>query len=504
MSRKMWMNQTTKDNAGEKQVEYLISRLREGQSGYDHLQMPDRYEDKRQFLRALMNVCLRGDFDEEFWSVQDALLSAETQERGIVEAKDLPTIAEQYPENRLRNADRMVLWRGDITTLRADAIVNAANSQMLGCFVPCHHCIDNAIHSAAGLQLRLECARLMEAQGHEEPTGRAKITKAYNLPASYVIHTVGPIVGHAVTEEHRRQLRSCYYECLKTAQMHGLSEIAFCCISTGEFHFPGDLAAQIALETADEFLDIAGIRRVIFNVFTERDLSYYEEAILRERKEEMKKYTTVLFDLDGTLTDPKEGITKSVAYALHCFGIEEDPDNLCEFIGPPLKDSFMEYYGFDEEKAMQGIIKYREYFVPTGMFENEVYDGIREMLESLRARGMKLIVATSKPEEFAVKILEHFDLAKYFDLIAGASMDETRVKKGEVIAYAVSEAGVEDLSDAVMVGDRRHDMIGAQEEGLDSIGVLYGYGDREELEKSHATYIVETVKDLQNFLEKHS
>ena len=212
-----------------------------------------------------------------------------------------------------------------------------------------------------------------------------------------------------------------------------------------------------------------------------------------------KRY--ILFDLDGTLTDPMIGITRSVQYALRFYGIEEpDLKALCPFIGPPLKDSFMKYYGFSEHQAEEAIGKYREYFSVTGIFENRAYDGIEELLKELKACGKHLVVATSKPEEFAVQILKHFHLVPYFDYVCGASMDEKRVKKGEVIAYALETAGIEDTALAVMVGDREHDMIGAKENHMDSIGVLFGYGSREELEAAGADFIVSSVKELKNLL----
>ena len=207
-------------------------------------------------------------------------------------------------------------------------------------------------------------------------------------------------------------------------------------------------------------------------------------------------YEVILFDLDGTLTDPGEGITNSVAYALKKYGIEvADKKSLYSFIGPPLKDSFMKYYGFSEEKSMEAIMFYREYFRETGIFENKVYDGVTELLRKIKASGRKTVLATSKPEEFALRILEHFDLMKYFDVVAGASMDEKRNKKGDVITYALEKGGF-GKSGTVMIGDREHDIFGAKENGLDSIGVLYGYGDREELEKAGADYICEAVEDI--------
>lgn len=205
----------------------------------------------------------------------------------------------------------------------------------------------------------------------------------------------------------------------------------------------------------------------------------------------------LLFDLDGTLTDPMVGITKSVQYALRHYGIEEpDLKKLCPFIGPPLKDSFMKYYGFPSEQAIEAISIYREYFSKTGLYENMEYPGIRDLLATLKAAGKHLYVATSKPELFSKQILEHFRLAEYFDFIGGANMDETRVKKGDVIRYVLEENQITELDKVVMIGDREHDIIGAKENGLDSIGVLYGYGDREELSAAGADVIVETIREL--------
>lgn len=212
-------------------------------------------------------------------------------------------------------------------------------------------------------------------------------------------------------------------------------------------------------------------------------------------------YDYVLFDLDGTLTDPGLGITNSVAYALKRWNIDvADRTSLYKFIGPPLQDSFAKYYGFSQEEALHAVDVYREYFREKGLYENEVYPGVEDMLKTLRNQGKTLIVATSKPEAFAIKILKHFKLDGYFTLIAGATMDSSRSKKGDVIAYALKEAGVADKSRAVMVGDREHDIFGAQENGLDSIGVLFGYGDREEMEKAEATYIAPTVEDILKYI----
>ena len=210
------------------------------------------------------------------------------------------------------------------------------------------------------------------------------------------------------------------------------------------------------------------------------------------------KYTTMLFDLDGTLTNPGLGITNSVAYALKKYGIDvKDRTELYKFIGPPLLNSFQDYYGFSEEQAVQAVEYYREYYQKTGIYENYVYEGIPELLKELTAEGITLLVATSKTELFARLIMEHYHLAEYFTYIAGATMDnKTRVKKADVIRYAMQNCEAEDKEKLVMVGDRKHDILGAKEVGIDSIGVLFGYGDREELEQAGATYIAETVEAI--------
>ncbi|HEX2953378.1 MAG TPA: HAD family hydrolase [Bacillota bacterium] len=214
-----------------------------------------------------------------------------------------------------------------------------------------------------------------------------------------------------------------------------------------------------------------------------------------------KNYQYILFDLDGTLTDPKEGITKSVQFALAKLGIDEpDCDNLVKFIGPPLAHSFIEYYGFDEAKAKLAVEKYREYFAVTGIFENEVYPGIKTMLESLQKAGKSICLATSKPTVFAEKILEHFGLAEYFNAVAGSNLDGSRVRKSEVIQFVLESMKVGDRSKAVMIGDREHDIIGAREAGIDSIGVTFGYGRREELVGAKATAIADNPKELLGLL----
>lgn len=208
-------------------------------------------------------------------------------------------------------------------------------------------------------------------------------------------------------------------------------------------------------------------------------------------------YDVILFDLDGTLSDSGPGITNSVKYALDKYGIEvKDRMELFRFIGPPLVDSFMMFYGFSAEKALEITHVYREYYSVKGIFENEVYDGIEELLKKLQQAGKRVIVATSKPELFARKIIDHFGLTEYFEYVAGSNMNETRSYKDEVIAYALESCGITDLSKVLMVGDREHDILGAKKIGTDSLGVLWGYGDREELEKAGADYIAEKPQDV--------
>lgn len=208
----------------------------------------------------------------------------------------------------------------------------------------------------------------------------------------------------------------------------------------------------------------------------------------------------LFFDLDGTLTDPAQGITNSFIHALKYFGIEIPTyEKLCSFIGPPLVDTFKTQFGFDDEKAALGVKKYREYFAEKGLLENHVYDGIPEILSTLKTNGHKLVVATSKPEEYSIRILEHFDLAKYFEHICGSNMNETRSKKDEVIAYAIETCNIKDKSNILMIGDRMHDIIGAQKNNIKSCGVLYGYGNLEELQNAGADYIVKSVNDLLKF-----
>lgn len=233
---------------------------------------PNDVSSQRRLMRSLMNVRYPKIIPQELIRYQDEYLSEEREDKGVIHVSELPT-------NEID--ERLILWQGDITRLDADAIVNAANSQMLGCFVPCHGCIDNAIHSAAGLQLRQECAKIMREQGHEEPTGKAKITSGYNLPAKHVIHTVGPIIYGSLTRKDEELLASCYRSCLECADKNGLTSIAFCCISTGEFHFPNERAAEIAVQTVKEYLNTnnTSVKKVIFNVFKDLDKEIYQRLL---------------------------------------------------------------------------------------------------------------------------------------------------------------------------------------------------------------------------------
>lgn len=255
----------------EEKLLWLIHYLMEESSEYGGLDVPDSIPEQKRLLRSLMNVRPPKPVITEFLSVQDSYLTEENRKKGIVRPANLRAVREG-----------IYLWQGDITRLEVDAIVNAANSAMLGCFIPCHGCIDNAIHSVAGVQLRLECDALMRRQGKAEPTGAAKITKAYNLPCRYVLHTVGPIVYGDLTEEDCSLLADCYRSCLKLASDYGLESLAFCCISTGEFHFPNERAAEIAIETVDAFHKENGTgMEVIFNVFKDRDREIYEKLLCR-------------------------------------------------------------------------------------------------------------------------------------------------------------------------------------------------------------------------------
>ena len=252
----------------EKRI-YLINYLLGEHDGYRNVQIPTSEAEQKNLLRSLMNVRSPRPVSHDFLDVQDSYLQEEIGAKGITRLSDLMPVREG-----------IYLWQGDITTLEVDAIVNAANSGMLGCFVPCHGCIDNAIHTFAGVQLRLACAGIMERQGHEEATGGAKITPAFNLPCQSVIHTVGPIVRGSLNARDCELLASCYRSCMELADRNGLKSIAFCCISTGEFHFPNDRAAGIAVETVLDYRkQTQSDMEVIFNVFKGTDLEIYEKLL---------------------------------------------------------------------------------------------------------------------------------------------------------------------------------------------------------------------------------
>ena len=250
----------------EKRV-FLIQKLLDEQPRYKGLTIPQDKTEQQQLLRSLFNIRMPGNISDVFLRVQDEYLQEETAAKGITDLADLPPVSKD-----------IYLWQGDITTLRCDAIVNAANSGMTGCYAPCHGCIDNCIHTYAGIQLRLACDEIIQKQGHEEKTGKAKITSAYNLPCKYVIHTVGPIIsaGNEPTKKDKELLASCYRSCLELAEQNGVRSIAFCCISTGEFHFPNDRAAEIAVQTVKDYKEQTGSRmEVIFNVFKDIDYEIY-------------------------------------------------------------------------------------------------------------------------------------------------------------------------------------------------------------------------------------
>ncbi len=244
-------------------IRYLLSERNEA------IDIPaDAYRQKR-LLRSLFNIRMPKDTDEDFLRIQDDYLQEEARRKGITDLAALEPIQKE-----------LYLWQGDITTLKCDAIVNAANAQMLGCFSPCHGCIDNAIHTFSGIQLRRDCLQLMQRQGHDEPTGQAKITPAYNLPSKYVLHTVGPIVSGRLTDQHCELLKSCYLSCLKLAEENGCKSIAFCCISTGVFGFPQHKAAEIAVSTVKDYKKTTSSDiKVIFNVFKDDDLMIYRDLL---------------------------------------------------------------------------------------------------------------------------------------------------------------------------------------------------------------------------------
>ena len=260
----------------EQRLDYLVEEFKADSGEYKDLKIPADQEGKRRILRSLMNIRMPKRLPDEVLEVQDEYLSGRAEEKGIVQLSDIPVMR-----------DGLSIWQGDITRLAVDAIVNAANSQMLGCFVPMHTCIDNCIHTFAGVQLRAECnrqinqLRIRYGKDYEQPTAAPMLTDAYNLPAKKVIHIVGPIVQHNLTQELERDLADCYRNTLDMCMENGLKSVAFCCISTGVFHFPNKRAAEIAVRTVTTWLSEhdGQMERVIFNVFKDEDRKYYEELI---------------------------------------------------------------------------------------------------------------------------------------------------------------------------------------------------------------------------------
>ena len=269
-------------------LDYLIDYLLKEDLQYSEMQIPEMVGEKRDLFRALRNVRWPKPVSEEFLRLQDEELQEQLLEKGIVDLNKPSTFNSKLSTtlNSKPSTLNYILWQGDITRLKIDAIVNAANSQMLGCFHPLHKCIDNAIHSAAGVQLREECYQMMLQQCHEEPTGQAKITKSYNLPCKYVIHTVGPIIPTGIpTPLQKEQLASCYRSIMQLADENHLESIAFCCISTGEFRFPNQLAAEIAVQTVKNYLTEhpdCSVKQVVFNVFKDVDKRIYEGTLTNE------------------------------------------------------------------------------------------------------------------------------------------------------------------------------------------------------------------------------
>ena len=252
---------------------YLIEYLLKEKGELNNIKIPNNEDEQKRLLRGLFNIRMPQVISNDFLKIQNEYLKEATEMKGITDYKELTPIV-----------DNIYLWQGDITTLKCDAIVNAANSGMTGCYVPNHNCIDNAIHTYAGVELRYECNEIIEKQGHEEETGKAKITKGYNLPAKYVIHTVGTIVNGNVTKQNEEELKSCYLSCIKLADDYKLESIAFCCISTGIFGFPNERAAEIAIRTIMGYLDKSKSQiKVIFNVFKEYDYEIYKKLLGRYR-----------------------------------------------------------------------------------------------------------------------------------------------------------------------------------------------------------------------------
>ena len=256
----------------EERRRYLIEELLRERPSCRRQEIPADTDRQKVLLRGLMNVRHPAPISQKFIELQDAYLQENAEAKGITDVEKLTSVQ-----------PGLYLWQGDITTLKCDAIVNAANSGMTGCYVPNHRCIDNVIHTFAGVELRLVCEELMEQQGYPEPTGQAKITPAFNLPCRYVLHTVGPIIAEQVTKHHRELLASCYRSCLELAAENNLESVAFCCISTGEFHFPNDMAAEIAVQTVKEFMARkTSVKKVIFDVYKDLDKEFYTRLLVAD------------------------------------------------------------------------------------------------------------------------------------------------------------------------------------------------------------------------------
>lgn len=341
----------------KERLDFLVDRFREDSVQYRDLEVESTYEGKRMALRSLMNIRMPRAMAQETLTVQDEFLAEEAKEKGIVTLEEIPTVKQQYGSSH-RFADKISIWQGDITRLSVDAIVNAANSRMLGCFVPCHRCIDNAIHSAAGIELRAECNHQMNRRKiqyglhYEEPTGQAMLTKGYNLPAKHVIHTVGPIVEGRLTDGLQKDLENCYRSVLECCVGNGLRSVAFCCISTGEFHFPNDEAAKIAVGTVSRFLEEheTEFDRIIFNVFKCEDQELYEKEMEKDDME--SKFDVVNKDMTmGELLELDRGVSEVLMNAgMHCIGCPSS-------IGESLEEACIAH-GIDTEILVQQVRRY--------------------------------------------------------------------------------------------------------------------------------------------------
>lgn len=297
---------------------------------------------------------------------------------------------------------------------------------------------------------------------------------------------------------------------MKNANFAGKGEIKFMTIKIGRYrHYKGNNYAILGIARHSETLEELVLYKELYGEgqLWARPADLFEETVPIGEKEiprfsyiNNKEYNTLLFDLDGTLTDSAEGITNSVRYALAKFGLHEEPNQLIKYIGPPLIDSFMQFAELSKEQALDAVKYYREYFADKGIFENKVYEGIPELLDSLQKEGKELVIATSKPTVFTERILEHFDLQKYFSLVVGSNLDGTRMKKAEIIQYIIDALPNRNKEQMLMIGDREHDCIGAKECGIDCASVLYGFGTLAELEAQQPTFIVEKVEDLRLLL----